>query len=116
MKKVNSVKAIWAACAIFALNAMSFTASAVDADAAKGLARQNSCFKCHSVDKEKDGPTFVKVAAKYKGKPDAEQQLMHHLTSGEKARFPDGHTEEHKTIKTSDQAELKNLVEWILSQ
>jgi len=90
--------------------------AAVDVDAAKGLARQNSCFKCHSVDKEKDGPTFIKVATKYRGKANAEEKLIHHLTSGEKAKFPDGHEEDHKIINTKDKAELKNLVDWILAQ
>jgi cytochrome c len=99
---------------LFVFSANTF--SAVDADAAKALARQNNCFKCHSVDKEKDGPTFIKVAAKYKGKANAEQRLITHITTGEKAKFPDGHEEEHKIIKTKDMAEIKNLVNWILSQ
>ena len=92
------------------------TFSAVDAEAAKALARQNSCFKCHSVDKEKDGPTYKKVAEKFRGKPNAEARLITHITTGEKAKFPDGHEEEHKIIKTKDIAEIKNLVNWILSQ
>jgi cytochrome c len=91
-------------------------AQAIDADAAQGLARQNGCFKCHSVDKDKDGPAFKAVAAKYKGKADAEDHIVHHLTSGEKAKFPDGHEEAHKIIKTKDPAELKNLADWILAQ
>lgn len=88
---------------------------AADADAAKATARQNNCFRCHSVDKEKDGPAWSKVSAKYKGVAGAEAKLTQHLTSGEKAKFPDGHEEEHTIVKTSDEAELKNLVEWILS-
>ncbi len=91
-------------------------ASAVDDDAAQALARQNNCFKCHSVDKKKDGPAFKEVAAKYKGKPDAEERIVHHLTSGEKAKFPDGHEEDHKIIKAKDPAEVKNLADWILSR
>lgn len=90
--------------------------SAVDEEAAKSLARQNNCFKCHSVDKEKDGPTFKKVAAKYRGKADAEARLVTHITSGEMAKFPDGHEEEHKIIKSKDMGEIKNLVNWVLSQ
>src|ERR1700674_603953 len=90
--------------------------AAVDADAAKASGRQNNCFKCHSVDKEKDGPSYSKVAAKYRGKPDAEQRLITHITTGEKAKFPDGHEEDHKIIKTKDMAEIKNLIDWILSQ
>jgi cytochrome c len=90
----------------------------VDVDAAKALARQNNCFKCHAVDKEKDGPAYKKVAEKYKGKDNAEARLIEHITSGEKAKFPDGHEEEHKIVQTSppkDMTQIKNLVDWILS-
>jgi cytochrome c len=95
------------------------SAYAVDEEAAKALARQNNCFKCHSVDKDKDGPAYHKVAEKFKGKADAESRLIEHITSGEKAKFPDGHEEEHKIVKTSppkDMAQIKNLVQWILAQ
>ncbi len=91
------------------------SSAAVDVEAAKALARQNNCFKCHAVDKEKDGPAYKKVADKYRGKDGAEEKLIHHITSGEKAKFPDGHEEEHKIIKTKDMGEIKNLVGWILS-
>jgi cytochrome c len=87
----------------------------VDAAAAESLARQNGCLKCHGIDKKKDGPAYREVAAKYKGKADAESRLVHHITSGEKAKFPDGHEEDHKIIKTKDMKEIKNLVQWILS-
>lgn len=90
-------------------------AQAADADAAQALARQNNCFRCHSVEKAKDGPAWKDVAAKYKGKPDAEQRLITHITSGEKAKFPDGHEEEHKIIKSPSPEKTKNLVDWILS-
>lgn len=99
---------------VLALSASVF--AAVDVDAAKQLARENSCFKCHGTDKDKDGPAFTKVAAKYRGKADAEAKLIHHLTSGEKAKFPDGHEEDHKNIKDkASPDEIKNLVDWILS-
>ena len=89
---------------------------AADADAALALARQNNCLKCHGVDKKKDGPSYKEVAVKYKGKPDAQDRIVKHLTTGEKAKFPDGHEEEHKIIKAKDAAEVKNLVDWILAQ
>jgi cytochrome c len=91
------------------------SASAADEEAAKELARQNNCFKCHSVSKAKDGPAWKDVAAKYKGKPEAQERIIKHLTTGEKAKFPDGHEEDHKIIKAKDAAETKNLVDWILS-
>ena len=90
----------------------------VDVDAAKALARQNNCFKCHAAEKDKDGPAYKKVAEKYKGKDNAEARLIEHITSGEKAKFPDGHEEAHKIVQTSppkDMAQIKNLVDWILS-
>jgi cytochrome c len=90
-------------------------AQAADEAAARELARANNCFKCHAVDKEKDGPAWNDVAKKYKGKADAQARLIKHLTTGEKAKFPDGHEEEHKIIKAKDEAQTKNLVDWILS-
>ena len=106
-----------AAGAIFLLSAQN--AGAADANAALALARQNNCLKCHAVDKDKDGPSYKSVAAKYKGKADAEKRLIEHITSGEKAKFPDGHEEEHKIVKTSpakDMEQIKNLVQWVLAQ
>ncbi len=94
---------------------MAPAAQAADADAAQALARQNNCFRCHSVEKAKDGPAWKDVAAKYKGKADAQQRLLTHLTTGEKAKFADGHEEEHKIIKSPDVAKTKNLIDWILS-
>lgn len=102
--------------AVVALAFSANASAAVDVEAAKALARQNGCFKCHSVDKEKDGPTYKKVAEKFRGKANAEERLITHITTGEKAKFPDGHEEEHKIIKTKDMVEIKNLIGWILSQ
>ncbi len=91
-------------------------AGAVDADAAQRLARQSNCFKCHAVDKKKEGPAYKDVAAKYKGKPEAHARLVQHITSGEKVKFEDGHEEDHAIVKTKDKAQIDNLVDWILSQ
>jgi len=92
-------------------------AGPVDVDGAKALAKQSNCFKCHSVDKEKDGPTWRAVAEKYKSKPDAErmERLTTHITSGEMVKFQDGHKEHHAIVKTKDPAKISNLVRYILS-
>jgi cytochrome c len=90
-------------------------AQAVNADGAQMLARQSGCFKCHAVDKKKDAPAYRDVAAKYTGSKDAEAKLTHHITSGERVKFEDGHEEDHKVVKSKDPAEIKNLVDWILS-
>jgi cytochrome c len=106
---IPAVVAFGAAC-LFSLDA-----AAVDADAAQRLARQSNCFRCHAIDKKKDGPAWHDVAVEFKGKPDAEQRLITHITSGEKAKFPDGHEEDHPIVKSKDPAQIKNLIDWILS-
>lgn len=101
-----------------AIFAFSPTSHAADMDAAKTLARTNNCFKCHAVTRDKDGPAWDKVSAKYKGNPGAEAKLIHHLTSGEMVKLADGSEVHHEIIKTdpaNDTAQIKNLVDWILS-
>jgi len=113
----HQVKAVFLGSAVACLLAVSVNAAAaVDVEAAKAVARANNCFKCHGETKEKDGPAYNKVAEKYRGKAGAEEKLIHHVTSGEKVKFPDGHEEEHKNIKgKASPEEIKNLVDWILS-
>lgn len=88
---------------------------AIDVSAAEELAKDSGCTKCHAVAKKKDGPAYRDVAAKFRGNPEAEAKIRHHITSGEKVKFPDGHMEDHKKIKTSDPAQIKNVIGWILS-
>lgn len=111
---------------IAAAIALSFSASAVadnaalvkvDAVAAKKLARTHSCLRCHHVSKKKEGPSYQSIAYKYKGKSDAADMLVKHITSGEdKVKLSDGHEEIHKYDKTHDLGQMKNLVNWILAQ
>jgi cytochrome c len=112
MKPLSSIAQLFAIVATLSLSA---PALAADADAAETLARREGCLKCHGIDKKKDGPAYKEIAVKYKGKSDAEARLIQHIKSGEKAKFPDGHEEEHKIIKTKNEAEIKNLIQWILS-
>jgi Cytochrome c551/c552 len=101
-----------------AILALAPTSRAADMDAAKTLARTNNCFKCHAISRDKDGPAWNKVAAKYKGNPGAEAKLIHHLTSGEMVKLADGSQVHHKIVETdpaNDTAQIKNLVDWILS-
>jgi cytochrome c len=89
--------------------------AAIDEDAAKSLAKKNDCFKCHAVDKTKKGPSYKKVALKYKGKTEGEAAIIKNITTGPKVKLEDGTEENHKIIDTKDQSEIKNLVGWILS-
>jgi cytochrome c len=97
--------------------ALSSGAQAFDEDAAKALAKSNDCFKCHAIEKTKKGPSYKKIAAKYKGKEaEGEQKMIKNITTGPKVKLEDGTEEEHKVIDTKDQKEIKNLIQWILAQ
>ena len=92
-------------------------APAVRADDAsvEALMKKSNCFKCHAVDKKKDGPAFKETAAKYKGKADAEAKLYTHLTTNPKVKV-DGKEELHDSLKTKNQADVLNVVRYILSR
>lgn len=93
------------------------TASAeADAGAAEALLKAEKCTKCHDVEKAKKAASFKSIAAKYKGKADAEATLTKMLTTGGKLKSADGTEEEHDAIKSKDAKALKNLIGWILSR
>lgn len=114
MKRTFSMTAGLLSCAVLLL-ATPAAHAAVDAAAAQAFAKDNECFKCHTLEKTKKGPSYKKIAAKYKGKADAEATLFKHLTTGPKVKLEDGTEEDHKIIESKDEAEAKNLVRWILS-
>jgi cytochrome c len=78
--------------------------AAGNANAQEALAKSSGCLNCHAVDSKKMGPSFKDVAAKYKGKADAEATLAAKLTKGEG----------HPAVKSSAD-DTKSLVKWVLS-
>ena len=90
-------------------------ARSLDAEGAESLARQNKCFRCHSVDKKKVGPPFKEVSAKYKGNKDAASKLTTHVTGGGKMKTDGGKVEDHPAVKSKKPEEVKNLVDWNLT-
>lgn len=114
------MKQLTFAAAVAAISLTGFTAPALalDVEAAKGLAEQNNCMQCHGLRKDKDGPAFLTTADKYRGKANAVDEVVKHMTSGKKVKLADGTQEEHKIAKTmppNDAKQLKNLAEYILS-
>ena len=79
--------------------------AAGQAAAQEALAKSDGCLNCHAVDTKKMGPSFKDVAAKYKGKADAEATLTAKITKGEG----------HPATKASPD-DAKALVKWVLSQ
>ena len=106
------MKAILVGAALFALP---FAAQAQDVAAAEALIKKSGCMKCHSVSAKKEGPSFKETAAKYKGKPDAQAALFKHLTTNPKIKV-DGNEEMHDSLKTKNEAEIKNVIAFILSR
>ncbi len=98
-----------------ALLLASIANAAVDATAARALAKSNDCFKCHAIDKTKKGPSYKSIADKFKGKADGESKIITNITTGPKIKLEDGTVENHKIIDTKNPKELKNLADWILS-
>ena len=107
----HALAAIAAAFALFAGNAQ----AQVDEEAAQALAKKSGCFKCHAVDRKKDGPSFQTTAAKYKDKSDAVDRLFKHVTTRPTIEV-EGEKEEHVAVKSTDEREIKNLINWILSR
>ena len=79
------------------------------------MIKKSGCTTCHSISAKKVGPSFKDVAAKYKGKADAEQKLVAHLTTNPKIKI-DGREETHDALKTKNDADVKNVVQYILTR
>jgi cytochrome c len=115
MNPIRTAVALGAVLVAAASVAPSVCAASVDEAAAEALAKKSGCLKCHSVARDKDGPSYKKVAAKYKGQADAEQKLGTFVTTGPKVKI-EGKEEEHQALKTKNEAEVRNVVGWILTR
>ena len=86
--------------------------AAVDAEAARALAKKNDCFKCHAEEKTKKGPSYKKIAEKYRNDANWEKKLTEQLTKEPMVKLDDG-TEERHRKPDLDAGEMKTLLEWI---
>ena len=73
-------------------------------NASEALAKSSGCMTCHDLATKKMGPSFKDIAAKYKGKADAEATLVANLKAAKG----------HPAVKTLD-ADTVTLVKWILA-
>jgi cytochrome c len=116
------VKTKFIVSALFAVAAasLSFGAMAggakVDEEAAKALFKRNDCGKCHAPTRDKKGPGLNKIAKDNAGKADAQKKMVDQLQKSPKVKMLDsGKEEEHKAIDTKNEAEITNLVNWIMT-
>ena len=85
--------------------------AAPDAAKAKQLAQKYNCLACHAEDKKLVGPAYKEVAKKYKGDAGAEAKLIGKVKAGGSGVWgaipmPPNNVPD---------ADIKTLVEWILS-
>ena len=76
------------------------------ASASEQLSKDAGCVKCHDLEKKKKGASVKSIAAKYKGKAGAVDQLVTDLKAEK---------DDHPKPKASD-ADLKAIVGWMLAQ
>ena len=69
------------------------------------LLKANGCMNCHDISTKKVGPAFKDIAAKFKGKADAEKMLVAQLKDGKG----------HPAVKASE-ADISTMVKFVLAQ
>jgi len=111
---ITSLFGTAAAAVALSLSAPAF--AAMDDAAVEPYLKKAGCFKCHAIDKTKKGPSYKKIAEKFKGKPDAEAKVIKNLTTSPKVKLEDGTEEDHKEVETKDPADLKAIAKWVLSR
>ncbi len=75
------------------------------ANATEALAKSSGCLNCHAIDGKKIAPSFKEIAAKYKGKSDADATLVAKLSAGK----------DHPAVKVTPD-DVKTLVKFVLAQ
>jgi cytochrome c len=104
------MKAVWMGVAAVSALLMVNTAQA-----SEDLAKSKGCTGCHAMDKPLVGPALKDIAAKYKGKPEAEATLAQKVTKGGGGVWNMPAMKEMPPNAHVTEAESKTLVHWILS-
>ncbi len=89
---------------------MSVTAAQADD---KELAEKSGCLGCHSIDEKVVGPSYIDVAAKYKGQKDAASILFQKVRNGGSGVWGTVAMPPNKKVSDKD---LKKIIAWILKQ
>lgn len=84
------------------------------ADDGAVLAKKSNCMNCHALDAKSMGPSFKEVAAKYKDDKAAQATLEKKVRSGGAGSF--GKMPMPATSKSVSDADIKQIVQWVLSQ
>jgi cytochrome c len=106
--------------AIGFIGAMMFGAgsasAAIDDAKAAGLMKTGGCRACHSVDKKVVGPAYKDVAQKRKGQADAIDVLTKAVRTGSKGVYGGPVPMPPTDAARISDADLHDLLEWVLSK
>ena len=103
------------AVATFTAAALTFAGAAnaaLDNAAAEAMMKKDGCSACHAIDKKIVGPSYVEVAAKYKGDAGAAAKLEAKVKAGGAGVW--GPVPMPPNAATPE-ADIKALVGWILT-
>ena len=78
----------------------------------KAIATENGCMACHSPGEPMIGPSFAKIAARYKGKADAPTVLLQSIKGGSRGKW--GVMVMKPDVKLSDD-DARVVVDWLLA-
>jgi cytochrome c len=95
-----------------AIAALGTTLAGSNAIANMELAQKSGCTACHAPDRKIVGPSYKDVAAKYKGKKDAEAMLAEKVKKGGSGTWGPVPMPPNAAIKDDD---VKTLVKWVLA-
>ena len=90
---------------VIAIIAVAGFAAAGVANAQEALAKSSGCLTCHDMTTKKMGPSIKDIAAKFKGKADAEAALVANISAAKG----------HPAVKAKGD-DLTGIVKWMLAQ
>lgn len=98
---------------IFVLLMLTSMSAFAVADPITTMMKKYNCYACHAVDKKIVGPAFKDIAAKYKGVPSAEDNLVKKVSSGGVGTW--GNTPmPGNDVKAEHQADIHRAVQFVL--
>ena len=86
--------------------------AALDNAKAEAMMKKDGCVACHAVDKKIIGPSYIDVAAKYRGDKDAAAKLAKKVKEGGAGVWGNVPMPPNAAIADAD---IKELVGWILT-
>ena len=98
---------------IVAVMALSISTAAFSSENGEELFTKSKCSSCHKIDAKTVGPAVKEIAAKYAGSTDAQAMLEKKARNGGGGVW--GKMPMPKTKDTVSDADIKTMVEWILS-